>query len=389
MTCLIARQRAQVEWLTASLDERNRQLENERDERAAALGSARADAHAAREEAARAVELLSEKQATRHVEEMEAAGAAMQRQIAGERQAYLQQLQEHKELHGQLVQARAEARSGRVDVAELRSRLEGMAHLLQDEQAASRAALDEERRVWRERQAEDAERAGEATTRELEMREEVAAAHIAALAEAKRAFDDATAAWGTERQALQQLSASLREANTRMQEDAAADAARFELLLREQAEKDAALRASGARKNVEQLEREISQAERHEEALRGRLRAMHAAAQDELEQKSHGLMALHDSQLHQLRVDHAQLAELHAQAGVALRSVTEHRDAMRAEVEAHRVTQRQLVEMQAALQKERELYVAAGGGEALERARKKAADAAADAPVSSETGRAT
>eukprot|EP00966_Prymnesium_polylepis_P295233 6817924-Prymnesium_polylepis.2 len=49
----------------------------------------------------------------------------------------------------------------------------------------------------------------------------------------------------------------------------------------------------------------IWQAERHEEALRGRLRAMHAAAQDELEQKSHGLMALHDSQLHQLRVDHA------------------------------------------------------------------------------------
>ena len=88
---------------------------------------------------------------------------------------------------------------------------------------------------------------------------------------------------------------------------------------------------------------------------------MHSSAQEELERNSHGLMGLHESQQRQLKVEHAQLAELHAQAGLALRSLSEQHDAMRTEVEAHRATQQQLVELQRALQRERDNYLATGG----------------------------
>ena len=75
----------------------------ERSEASDAILREREAAAAARGEANRVVEHLSEQQAVRHIEEMEQTGAAMQRQLASERETFLTQLIEHKELHTKLV----------------------------------------------------------------------------------------------------------------------------------------------------------------------------------------------------------------------------------------------------------------------------------------------
>ena len=57
-------------------------------------------------------------------------------------------------------------------------------------------------------------------------------------------------------------------------------------------------------------------------------------------------------------LEHTQLAEMHAQSSVALKSLAEQREAMRAESEAHRKTEQQLIALHETMQAERQAYSA-------------------------------
>ena len=83
---------------------------------------------------------------------------------------------------------------------------------------------------------------------------------------------------------------------------------------------------------------------------------MLASSQAEVEKGASRFADLHDARQRQLRLEHTELAELHAQSSTALKSMAEHREALRHETEAHRRTQEQMVKMHGAMQQEREAY---------------------------------
>ena len=97
-------------------------------------------------------------------------------------------------------------------------------------------------------------------------------------------------------------------------------------------------RLRDVRKSTSELEEQLSEAQSVEQSLKGRLRALTAAAQAEVERGTAQIGELHDARQRQLRLEHAQLAELHAQSSGALNGLAEQREALKLEAEAHRHT---------------------------------------------------
>ena len=266
----------------------------------------------------------------------------------------------------------------------------------------------------REAAAREVERARRAQAEAASLRE-------AAAAEATRAAAETRESWAAERAGLLQLNSTLTEANERLSAAGREQDERLGLMLRKAREEDVEGRADEARRNLALVEEEVGQALRHEEQMRAKLRQIHSRAQAELERSAEGLSSLQEGQQRQMRVEHAQvrvwrrlepdpatcprwasglrlhslvacatalrsyhapkqspvhriaatpisripvaqLAELHAQAGSALRSLSDQHEAMRREVAAHRETQQQLVEMRRALQRERTLHASSPAG---------------------------
>jgi hypothetical protein len=101
-------------------------------------------------------------------------------------------------------------------------------------------------------------------------------------------------------------------------------------------------RLRDAQRSASALEEQLVSAQNVEEALRGRLRALTASAQSEVERGTSQISELHEARQRQLRLEHTQLAELHAQSSSALKSMADQRSALDKEAQAHRRTQEQL-----------------------------------------------
>merc|ERR1719217_1369718 len=87
-----------------------------------ALAKERETTAAAHEASRRVLAEVADRQAARHAAEISEQGAAMEAQLAVEREAFLEQLVDHKEISAHLADARAEARAAKLELADLREK---------------------------------------------------------------------------------------------------------------------------------------------------------------------------------------------------------------------------------------------------------------------------
>jgi len=266
----------------------------------------------------------------------------MEAQLAVEREAFLEQLVDHKEINAHLADARAEARAAKLELADVRER---------HKEEATRWA-EEGARAREEAQAlhSEAFHAPRAALTQAEERHAAALLRVEEEHEQQRERD-ARAIAALEAQ-LESLSAALeRERELHADERARWEQKAVDLETRVQAE-----RLDDVRRTSSELEQQLAEAQHVEESLRSRLRSVTAAAQAEVERGTSAVAELQDTRQRQLRLEHTQLAELHAQSSSALKSMGEQREALRLEADAHRRTQEQLLVLHETMQKERDAF---------------------------------
>ena len=340
---------SQHEWLADALAEKTRELTAEREGFDAALAREREATAAAQEASRRVLQEVADRQAARHAVELSEQGAAMESQLALERDSYLTHLADRRELADQLSDARAEVRAAKLALSDAR-----------DAHAAERQALIEEAaaaRTWG-----SGERAALVAAHEAELLAE-RARHEEAIAEQHAVHEDRVAQLAGAREII---AAECKGLEAALEREGALHASESHLWAERAQELEDRLRADRlheARTSVSELETELASAQESEQRLKGRLRSLTAAAQAEVERGTTELAELNDARQRQMRLEHAQLAELHTQSGVALKELAAQRDAMRTEAEAHRRTQEQLVALHETMQAERAAYAKDSSGD--------------------------
>lgn len=333
---------SQLAWLSDALDERTRELHAEREGFDVALAKEREATAAAHEASRRVLAEVADRQAARHAAEVSEQGAAMEAQLAVEREAFLEQLVDHKEINAHLADARAEARAAKLELADVRERHKQEAAAWEQETARLRTELQAERDAL-----SDAPRRVGA---EAEERHATALARLRHEHERERERDAMSVS------SLETQLASITAAIARERELHLAERERWEERLRDLDAKVKAERLNDVRSTTSDLEQQLAEAQQAEEAVRRRLRAVTASAQAEVERGTEQVSELHDARQRQLRLEHTQLAELHAQSSSALKSMADQREALRLEAEAHRRTQESLLQLHETMQKERDSF---------------------------------
>ena len=329
---------SQLAWLQDALDEKTKQLHAEREGFDVALAKEREATAAAHESSRRVLAEVADRQAARHAAEISEQGAAMEAQLSVEREAFLEQLVDHKEINAHLADARAEARAAKLELAELRAR-----HKEEREEWAAEAAKG---------RAEMAALVA-APNVPLQLAEERHAAAILRLEELHNQ-DRARDA-----KAIASLESQLTGVNESLERERvlhAGERGRMEHHIGELETRVAAERLKDANRTASELEEQLAEAQRGEDLLRNRLRAVTAAAQAEVDRGTTQIGELHDARQRQLRLEHTQLAELHAQSSTALKAMADQREALRTEADAHRRTQEQLLALHETMQRERDAF---------------------------------
>ena len=330
-----AKLQSQLAWMGDALEERTRQLHSEREAFDVALAKEREATAAAHEASRRVLQEVAERQAARHAAELSEQGQAMEAQLAVEREAFLEQLVDHRSLHGELADAKAEARAAKLELSDLRSR------------------YAEERSQW----AKEATDAREGWQLERQRLEDAAHEAVAKAESALAASHEAEAARAAQVAAeLERQVSSLSAALERERELHRHEAARLQSYASELEQRVHKDRIADVYRSTEELEEQLAEAQRLEEALKGRMRALTEAAQAEVERGTAQVAELHEARQRQLRLEHSQLSELHAQSGASLKAMAEGREALANEVAAHRRTQEQLLALHETMQRERDAF---------------------------------
>ena len=333
---------SQLAWLEDALEERTRQLHAEREGFDAALAKERAATATANDEARRVLAEVADRQAARHAAEISDQGTAMEAQLAVEREAFLEQLVDHKEINAHLADARAEARAAKLELSELRTRYSDEVRSWTDGASKARDELLEERKAH-----------AHATQLAVEKAEAQHAAMLAKHNETHRAERDRDAYLIA---SLESQLSGVNEALERERDSHSMERTRWGERVQELETRGQARELDHVHKTTSELEQQLSEATKTEEALRNRLRSVTAAASAEVERGTTQVSELHDARQRQLRLEHAQLAELHSQSSTALKAMAEQREAMRLEADAHRRTQEQLLALHETMQKERDAF---------------------------------
>jgi hypothetical protein len=330
-----AKLQSQLSWVSDALEERTRQLHSEREAFDVALAKEREATAAAHDSSRRVLQEVADRQAARHAAELAEQGQAMEAQLAVEREAFLEQLVDHRGLHEQLADARAEARAAKLELAEVRNRYN-------EERQQWMQEASEAREGWRAERAElEAER--HEAVKEVEAR--LMAAHESEASTAARTIHD-----------LGSQLAGLAEASEREREMHQTEAKRLQAYVNDIEQRATQSRIAEVYRSTEELEEELAEAERLKQSLEGRVRALMSAAQAEIERGTAQVAEMQQSRSAQLQLESSQLAELHAQSAAALKAMTEGREALAREAEAHRRTQEQLLALHETMQKERDAF---------------------------------
>jgi hypothetical protein len=105
---------SQLDWLSDALEDKSRQLLAEREAFESALAKEREATNAARDASRRVLQEVADRQAARHALELTQQGHTMEAQLSVEREAFLEQLVDRKDLQNSLADARAECRAAKL-----------------------------------------------------------------------------------------------------------------------------------------------------------------------------------------------------------------------------------------------------------------------------------
>ena len=105
---------SQLDWISDALEDKSRQLLAEREAFESALAKEREATNAARDASRRVLQEVADRQAARHALELTQQGQTMEAQLSVEREAFLEQLVDRKDLQNNLADARAECRAAKL-----------------------------------------------------------------------------------------------------------------------------------------------------------------------------------------------------------------------------------------------------------------------------------
>ena len=105
---------SQLDWISDALEDKSRKLLAEREAFESALAKEREATNAARDASRRVLQEVADRQAARHALELTQQGQTMEAQLSVEREAFLEQLVDRKDLQNSLADARAECRAAKL-----------------------------------------------------------------------------------------------------------------------------------------------------------------------------------------------------------------------------------------------------------------------------------